>query len=74
MGWARRDRHLLLLTGVLGGALALFLLVPFGSRLTAAARGALGEASAETAAPRYVPYGVAIAIAAVIVILSPNLV
>jgi prepilin peptidase CpaA len=66
--------NLLLLTGILGGALALFLLVPVGSRVTAAARRALGEASAENTTPRYVPYGVPIAIAAVIVVLSPNLV
>jgi prepilin peptidase CpaA len=65
---------LLMLTGVLGGALALFLLVPAGSRIAAAARSILGQATADTAAPRYVPYGVPIAIAAVIVVLSPNLV
>ena len=66
--------NLLLLTGILGGALALFLLVPAGSRITAAARGLLGQPTPDSAAPRYVPYGVPIAIAAVIVVLSPNLV
>jgi prepilin peptidase CpaA len=66
--------NLLLLTGILGGVLALFLLVPAGSRIAAAIRRALGQTTAEAAAPRYVPYGVPIAIAAVIVVLSPNLV
>src|SRR4029077_3934055 len=35
--------ELLLLTGVLGGALALFLLMPFGMQIAAAARGMLGQ-------------------------------
>src|SRR5437763_5927893 len=65
--------NLLLLTGILGGALALFLLVPAGARIVSAARGALGQVAAEATAPRYVPYGVPIAIAAVIVVLTPNL-
>jgi prepilin peptidase CpaA len=64
--------NLLLLTGLLGGVLAVLLLVPAGSRLIALGRGALGQAAPESA-PRYVPYGVPIAIAAVIVVLSPNL-
>ena len=65
--------NLLVLTGLFGGVLALFLLVPTGSRIAAAARGALGVAVLETTAPRHVPYGVAIAAAAVIVVLSPYL-
>jgi len=66
---------LLMLTGVLGGALALFLLMPFGSQITAAFRALLGQPSVSTerglSVP--VPYGVAIAGAALIVILSPHL-
>jgi prepilin peptidase CpaA len=65
--------NLLLLTGILGGALALFLLVPGGARIATVARGALGQAVPDSAAPRYVPYGVPIAIAAVIVVLSLKL-
>jgi prepilin peptidase CpaA len=66
---------LLMLTGVLGGALALFLLMPFGSQIAMAVRALLGQPSPSTerglATP--VPYGVAIAGAALIVILSPHL-
>src|SRR4029079_16467568 len=65
---------LLMLTGVLGGALALFLLMPFGSQITMAMRSLLGQPLVSTergmAAP--VPYGVAIAGAALIVVLSPH--
>ncbi len=65
--------ELLMLTGVLGGALALFLLMPFGTQIAAAARGMLGQSAIDTgrglAMP--VPYGVAIASAALIVILHP---
>ena len=65
--------ELLMLTGVLGGALALFLLMPFGMQLAVAARGMLGQPSVATerrlAMP--VPYGVAIAGAALIVTLHP---
>src|SRR5436309_2929278 len=54
---------LLMLTGVLGGALALFLLMPFGGQLATAARAMLGQPPIDTgrglAMP--VPYGVAIA-------------
>lgn len=64
--------NLLLLTGILGGALALFLLVPAGSRIVLAARGILGHTAPENSGARYVPYGVPIAVAAVIVVLSPN--
>ena len=64
---------LLTLTAVLGGALALFLLMPFGMQIAVAARGMLGQPSVATerglAMP--VPYGVAIAGAALIVILHP---
>src|SRR5438128_2715991 len=35
--------ELLLLTGVLGGALALFMLLPFGMHIAVAARGMLGQ-------------------------------
>lgn len=66
---------LLMLTGVLGGALALFLLLPFGNHMAAAARGMLGQPPLPTergfAIP--VPYGVAIAGAALIVVLSPHI-
>ncbi len=67
---------LLVLTGVLGGALALFLLMPFGAQLVAAGRTLLTPSSASSAehAPAIaVPYGVAIAGAALIVTLSPHL-
>jgi prepilin peptidase CpaA len=64
---------LLLLTAVLGGALALFLLLPLGGQFAAAARMLLGQppppAARGLAMP--VPYGVAIAAAAVIVVVSP---
>ena len=65
--------ELLMLTGVLGGALALFLLMPLGGHLASAARGMLGQPPIDTgrglAMP--VPYGVAIAGAALIVTLHP---
>ena len=56
-----------MLTGLLGGALALSLLVPPGPQLIAAGRAVLApaEATAEMGAPKRVPYGVAIALAAV---------
>ena len=65
---------LLMLTGVLGGALALFLLMPFGSQITMAIRALLGQpvVSTERGMATPVPYGVAIAGAALIVILSPH--
>src|SRR5437588_183200 len=65
--------NLLLLTGIFGGALALLLLLPAGARIVASIRAALGQAGTEGGTSRYVPYGVPIAIAAVIVVLSPNL-
>jgi prepilin peptidase CpaA len=64
---------LLVLTGVLGGALAIFLLLPFGGHVVNAARTVLGTApSTERGMAAPVPYGVAIAAAAVIVTLSPS--
>ena len=65
--------NLLLLTGLLGGVLAVLLLLPAGARILEWIRSALGHAAPQEAAPRNVPYGVPIAIAAVIVVLSPNL-
>jgi prepilin peptidase CpaA len=64
---------LLLWTGVLGGALALFLLMPFGMQVAAAARGMLGQPpiTAERGLSTPVPYGVAIAGAALITTLHP---
>jgi prepilin peptidase CpaA len=67
--WAGLARlsALLLLTGVLGGVLALFCLTPIGARIGART----GEASsgAFAAGTRLVPYGAAIAGAALIVVL-----
>ena len=65
---------LLVLTGVLGGALTLFLLMPFGAQLAAASRALLAPSaiSADHEVARSVPYGVAIAAAGLIVILSPH--
>lgn len=66
---------LLMLTGILGGGLALFLLLPFGRQLAGTVRHALRQPPVEAerglAAP--VPYGIAIAGAALIVTLSPHL-
>ncbi len=64
---------LLLLTGVLGGALALFLLMPFGMQIAVAARGMLGQPSVvtERGLGMPVPYGIAIAGAALLVTLHP---
>ncbi len=65
---------LLMLTGVFGGALALFLLLPFGNQIAAAARFMLGQPALPPkrglAIP--VPYGIAIAGAALVVVLSPH--
>lgn len=65
---------LLVLTGVLGGMLALFLLMPQGAHIAELARAKLGPAAAatksETATP--VPYGIAIAAAAMLVIFLPH--
>ncbi len=64
---------LLLLTGVLGGALALFLLMPPGRQIMTAARRMLGQppVPAERGLAMPVPYGIAIAGAALIVTLPP---
>jgi len=66
---------LLMLTAVLGGGLALFLLMPFGSQMSLAARAMLGQPAipAESGLAAPVPYGVAIAGAALIVVLSPHI-
>jgi prepilin peptidase CpaA len=66
---------LLVLTGILGGVLTLFLLLPFGAQLAAAGRALLGPAAIATEhdTTKSVPYGVAIAGAALIVVLSPHL-
>jgi prepilin peptidase CpaA len=62
------------LTGVLGGMLALLLLMPPGAHIAALARAKLGpsEASAKSDATTPVPYGIAIAAAAMLVIFLPH--
>jgi len=55
---------LLLITGVLGGALALFLLMPLGAAIVDMARARLGGPASMPAAGTAVPYGIAIAGAA----------
>jgi prepilin peptidase CpaA len=66
---------LLVLTGILGGVLTLFLMMPFGAQLAAAGRALLAPpvTPADADSAKSVPYGVAIACAALIVILSPHL-
>jgi prepilin peptidase CpaA len=66
---------LLLLTAVFGGALALFLLLPLGGQLATSARLMLGQPAlpAPHGLAMPIPYGVAIAGAAVIVVVSPLL-
>ncbi len=66
---------LLILTGVLGGVLALFLLLPLGRRIVGLARRMLPQPAAPAGGGPAVavPYGVAIAGAALIVTLSPHL-
>ena len=65
--------QLLILTGVIGGALALFLLNPAGRQLAFAARMMIGGGvpPAGTGIETPVPYGVAIAGAALFAILRP---
>ena len=65
---------LLVLTGVLGGMLALFLLIPPGAHIASLARAKLGpaDAPATAGAPTPVPYGIAIAAAALIVVVFPH--
>jgi prepilin peptidase CpaA len=64
---------LLVLTGLLGGLLCLLLLTPVGA-LIAAVRPIVRDSgdSARGANPVLVPYGVAIAAAALIVTIPPN--
>jgi prepilin peptidase CpaA len=71
---AGQTPSLLILTGVLGGALTLFLIMPLGAQLAAAGRALLAPSAmpADPSATKSVPYGVAIAGAALIVILSPH--
>lgn len=66
---------LLLLTAVLGGGLALFLLLPLGGQLALSARMLLGQPAVPAARglAMPVPYGVAIAGAALVVVVSPYL-
>lgn len=65
---------LLMLTGMLGGALALFLLLPPGGQLAAAMRQLLGQppAAPQGGLAMPIPYGVAIAGAALLVTLPPH--
>jgi len=64
----------LLVTGVLGGMLALFLLFPPAANLASLARAKLGpgDSSINSSLATPVPYGIAIAAAAVIVIFVPH--
>ena len=65
---------LLLLTGMLGGVLALFLMMPPGAHIAALARAKLGPSDDPAAhgAATPVPYGIAIAGAAITVTLLPH--
>jgi prepilin peptidase CpaA len=65
---------LLAITGLFGGLLALFLLTPFGAYAAQAGRALLGHtaAAAATDPSGQVPYGVAIAGAALLVTISPH--
>jgi prepilin peptidase CpaA len=67
---------LLLLTGILGGVLALILMMPPGAYIATLARAKLGpsdnSASGGHGLATPIPYGIAIAGAAVIVILLPH--
>lgn len=62
---------LLFLTSVFGGGLALFLLTPLGAQLSALRRPAGESATAVDAKPS-IPYGLAIAAAALIVTIPPH--
>jgi prepilin peptidase CpaA len=64
---------LLVLTGLIGGALALLLLMPGGSQIAEMVRLRWGCSPMRTDGGTPVPYGIAIASAALIVIVSPNL-
>lgn len=74
--WAGPDKTapVLLLTGMLGGILALFLLIPPAAHLASLARAKLGsgEASIKGGLTTPVPYGIAIATAALIVVFVPH--
>lgn len=74
--WAGPDRvaPLLVLTALIGGVLAVACLTPLGAWVGAWRGGAPnpGEAVAGTGNGRPVPYGVAIAVAALIVTLGPS--
>jgi prepilin peptidase CpaA len=65
---------LLLLTGVFGGILALFLVIPHGAHIANLARYKLGrdDAALESGASTPVPYGIAIAASAIVVIFLPH--
>ena len=66
---------LLMLTGVLGGAIAVFLLMPGGAQIVEMVRSLVSRSPAVTehGLKMPMPYGVAIAGAALIVVLSPHL-
>jgi prepilin peptidase CpaA len=66
---------LLVTTGMLGGVMATFLLMPFGAQFAASARLMLGQIplGIEGGSGVPVPYGIAIAAAALIVTLPPLL-
>lgn len=70
---------LLVLTGILGGVLTLVLLSPLGGRIATAARSrsgflnGSGEFSETPTSAVAVPYGVAIAAAGLIVVVSPHI-
>jgi prepilin peptidase CpaA len=74
--WAgpARTPDLLMLTALIGGALAVFLLIPGGARIADYARAMLGQPAVDVGHGRKMkmPYGVAIAGAALIVVLSPQ--
>ena len=66
---------LLMFTGIFGGVLALLLMMPFASQAAAATRGMLDQTPEPSARglSMPVPYGVAIAAAALTSILSPHI-
>jgi prepilin peptidase CpaA len=74
--WAGPGRTVpvLFLTGALGGMLALFLLIPPAAHLATLARVKLGpgEATVKSGMATPVPYGIAIAAAALLVIFLPH--
>lgn len=65
---------LLVVTGILGGMLALFLLMPPGAHIAELARAKLGpsETATKSDAATPVPYGIAITAAAILVIFLPH--